>query len=96
MKKDEEIIESLIVGGIIGAALGALITGNKNGGGLGAIAGAVVLASLKANENAQKTNIPLLIEQDNNLYEVRADGSKKLIKTIPRSQKKVPKRFILQ
>jgi outer membrane lipoprotein SlyB len=96
MKKDDEIIESLIAGGLIGAALGALITGNNNGSGLGAIAGAVVIASLKANENAQKTNIPLLIEEDNILYEVKADGSKKIIKSISRNLKKVPKRFILQ
>ena len=96
MNKDREILESLIVGGLIGAALGALIGNDKNNSGIGALAGAAILASLKANEKAQKTNIPLLIEEDNALYELSADGSKKLIKLLPKSNSIIPKKFILQ
>lgn len=96
MKNDNEIIESLIAGGIIGAALGALITNNKNGAGLGAIAGAAILASFKANEQAKKINFPLIIEENNALYQLGKDGSKTLIKRLPRSSGHVAKEFTLK
>ena len=60
MKNDEEIMESLIAGGLIGAALGALLS--KNNGDqtmLGALAVATILATFKANEKAMKMNIPM-------------------------------------
>jgi hypothetical protein len=96
MKNDTEILESLLVGGLVGAALAALISNNKSGIGLGAIAGAVLLASFKANENAKKTNIPLLIEENNALYEQSPDGSKRFIKAIPKYQVEIPANFIIE
>ena len=97
MKRDDEILESLIVGGFIGAALGALLSKNKNEGGtLGALAGAVLLATFKANETAQKTNVPVYIEQDGNVYEINAIGEKKFIKKIKEYHKQIPRKFQLK
>jgi len=47
-KEDDEILESLILGGIIGAGLGTLLSKEK-GTVIGAVAGVAVLASYKAN-----------------------------------------------
>ena len=96
MKNNDELFESLLVGGLIGAALGNLILDNKNGSALGAIAGAAILASYTANENARKTNIPLLIEEDNKLYEIKRDGTKTFIKFIPKNIKYLPKKFTIK
>lgn len=96
MKQDDEILESLVAGGLIGAALGALISNNKSGTGLGALAGAALFATLKANENAKATNIPLVMEEQHILYEVNPDGSRKILKKLPRTNKRIPKRFTLK
>lgn len=97
MNNDEEIVESLIAGGVIGAALGALLSKNKEGGTiLGAIAGAAILATFKANEAAKKTKIPMFIEEDDALYEIKADGSKRFVKNIEKSGRQLPKTFKLR
>lgn len=96
MQKDKEIFESLIAGGLIGATLGALITNNKNGSTLGALAGAVIMASLKASENALKTKIPLLMEEGDALYEIQPGGAKKFIKSIPKNTRQLPRNFTLE
>ncbi len=96
MKNDEQILESLIAGGLIGAALGALVTGSKKNSESGIIARAAILATFEAYEKARKTNIPLLIKKGNALCEMRADGSCKFIKSIPKSPNVVPKKFVLQ
>lgn len=97
-RKDKDIFESLIVGGILGASLGALISKSNRGEStvLGALAGAAILASVKANEDAKRTNIPLILEEDNVLYEVFPDGSKKIIKHLPVSRKRLPAKFTLK
>lgn len=94
MEKDQEIIESLITGGIVGAALGALVSG-KNGAALGALAGAAILASFKANEQAQKTGIPLIVEEGNALYQINPDGTKIFLKNLPQNMALIPEKFTL-
>jgi hypothetical protein len=96
MNENEEILESLISGGLIGAALGALISSDKSGTGLGALAGAALFATYAANEKARKTKIPLVIERNGAIYEIQPDGTMKFIKSIPKNTKKVPKKFRLQ
>lgn len=96
MKNDSEVLESLIAGGIIGATLGALITNNKNGSVLGAIAGAAILATFKASERAKEMNFPLIVEENNVLYQIQEDGTKKLIKQLSRPSKRVVEKFILE
>jgi hypothetical protein len=96
MKSDKEIFEFLIAGGVIGAELGALITNSKNGSALGAIAGAAILASFKANEDARKMNFPLIVVEDNALYQMQKDGTKKFIKQLPRLSTRIKKHYTLQ
>jgi hypothetical protein len=95
MKSDEEILESAILGGLIGAALGSLIN-EKNGAEIGALAGAVILASSKAYERARETDVPVLVEEKGILYEITRDGSKTPLKKINKYLKRVPKRFDLE
>lgn len=96
MKSDAEILNALVADGIIGAALAALITNSKSSRSLGALAGAALFATLRAHENARKTNIPLVIVEQNVLYEINADGTRKMLKKIPRTDQRVPKRFRLR
>lgn len=81
MKNDEEIFQSLIAGGIVGASLGALLSGGSRGQVtiLGAIAGAAILATYKANEKALQTNLPMYAEENGSLYQIQADGKKNFI-----------------
>lgn len=96
MQNDDEIIESLILGGIIGAALGALVS-KKNGAEIGAVAGAALLATYKASERARKTGLPIILEENNALYEISADGKTKIkIKDLPAKQLNIPETFTLQ
>jgi len=80
-KEDDEILESLILGGIIGAGLGTLLSKEK-GTVIGAVAGAAVLASYKANLKAKKTNLPVFVMEDGVIYSVTSKGKRKLIKKI--------------
>lgn len=96
-KRKETTIESLIAGGFIGAALGALLSKNKGSGAvLGAIAKAAITASMEAYEEAKETKLPLMVEEDDVLYEVRSDGTRKKIKNLPSSTIKLPKHFVLK
>lgn len=96
-RHNQENIESLVLAGIIGATFGALISKNKtNGSGLGAIAGIAFWASLSANEKARKTQIPLLLEENDALYEVYPNGKKKLITHFEKQDSILPKKFILR
>ena len=95
MTNDEESIEGLVRGGLIGAALGALISNNKDGAILGALAGAAIAASMKANAEAVKTNLPLIMEKDGNLYEISPDGEERLIRSLHKSTKLPKKNFKL-
>ena len=98
MAKDEEIIESLIEGGLIGAALGALLTNkNKSAGGamLGAILGAALLGTFKANERAKKSNVQLWEEEGDTIYEIDSSG-KRLVKKMSKPAKEIPRQFKLK
>lgn len=98
MTSDKDILESLIAGGVIGATLGALLS-NKNseeGTLLGAIASAAILATYKANEIANKANVPMYVEENGNLYEVQAGSPKKLIKKIEKPSIKLQEHFKLK
>ena len=75
MKEDDEIFKTLIAGGIIGAALSALLFKEKESSTvLGAIAGAVLLATFKANQQAKKTNVLLFTKEDGILFEIQPRG----------------------
>jgi len=96
MKNDDEIIQSLIAGGIIGAALGALASNDKEEGAvLGALAGAAILATFKANEIAMKSNLTMYVEENGELYQIQPGGSKQFIRTIEKPTIQLQKRFKL-
>lgn len=97
MKNDEEIFESLIAGGLIGAALGALLSKNKGDGAtLGALAGAAILATFKANEKAMQTKLPMYVEENGNLYQIQQGGNKKFIRKIEKPAVKLKENFKLK
>ena len=97
MKNDEEILESLIAGGIIGAALGVLLSKNKEEGfTLGAMAGAAILATFKANEKAMETKLPMFVEENSNLFQINADGTKNFVRKIEKPTISLPKKFKLK
>ncbi len=96
MQNDSEILEALILGGILGAALSALVSPKNEVSLTGSIAGAAILASFKAYENAQKTGLPVIIEENNALYRIYPDGKKEFIKQLPRVTTPVPEKFILR
>lgn len=97
MKKDEEIIESLIAGGLIGAALGALLSNKKDEGAtIGALIGAAILGTYKANEKANESHLPMVIEEKGKLYQINADGTKKYLRDIEKPSVKLQERFKLK
>lgn len=96
MKKEDKTIENLIAGGIIGAGLGALLTSDKKSTMLAALAGAAIFSSFNAHEKALKTNLPVLVKEGDAIYEVRSDGSKKLIKKLPARSKNIPNKITLK
>ncbi|MBL7800295.1 MAG: hypothetical protein JNL95_06170 [Chitinophagales bacterium] len=96
MKNDEEIFESLITGGLIGATLGAILTNkSENGTILGAMAGAAILATFKANQKAMQTNLPMFVEENGNLYQIQSGGMKKLIRKIDKPSIRLKEHFKL-
>ena len=97
MKNDEEIVQSLIAGGLVGATLGALLSKNKEEDVLlGAIAGAALLATYKASELAKQSNLPMYVEENDILYMIHPNGEKLFIKKIEKANNKLPKSFKLK
>jgi hypothetical protein len=89
-------IEKLIAGGILGAGIGAILSKDKEEGAvIGALLGAAIAATSKASDAAKKTNIPQLIKEDGNLYEISVNGEKRFIKEIKTTNKHLPEQYIL-
>lgn len=83
MGREDKTLQALVAGGLIGAALGAILSKDKEEGGIiGALLGAAFTATLAANEEARKTNVPVYIEEDNKLYAILPGGEKKFIKDL--------------
>lgn len=97
MRNDEEIIKSLISGGLIGATLGALLSERKgDGAALSALAGAVLLATYKANERAREMQVPFYVEENGFLYQIQADGSKEFVRQLEQPTVELPNKFRLK
>ena len=95
---DEDLLESLLQGGLIGAGLIALLSNQEKAEeniSIGAIVGAAILASYKANLNAKKTNLPVYEKQGNSIFAIYPDGTKKFLKKIEPINIKIPSRFKL-
>lgn len=86
-----------MAGGLIGAALGALLSKDKEEGAIiGALLGAAFSATLKANEEAQKTNVPVYVAEEGKLYAIEPGGAKRFVKYLKKSTTKYPNRFKLK
>jgi hypothetical protein len=97
MNEDEKIFETLVAGGIIGAALGVLVSKNKGEGAtLGALAGAAILATFKANEKAMQANVPMYVEQEGYLCQILPNGTKTIIRKIEKPTVKLQQNFKLK
>jgi len=96
MSISQDTIEKLVTGGILGAAIGALFSKDKEEGAIiGALLGAAIAATAKASEDAKKTNVPQLIEEQGKLYEKNAVGEKRLIKELKKNTYQLPEKFKL-
>lgn len=96
--QDDELIGKMIGGGLIGSALGALLSDKKNkedGILLGAILGAIVSGSFVANQRASQGDVPVLVEEGNEIYEITSKD-KRLVKTLPKNEVEIPLRFRLK
>lgn len=97
MKNDDEIIESLVAGGLIGAAIGALLSKNKGEGAtIGALIGAAIIGTYKANEKASETHVPMVIEENDKLYRINADGSRQFLRDIEKPSIVLKEKFKLK
>jgi gas vesicle protein len=96
MLNSKKTIESLIKGGLIGSFIGAFLLKDKEEGAIiGAIIGAVTAATLKANSDAQNTNLPVYIEENGSIYAISAKGKKEFIKQVPKPAVQYPEHFKL-
>jgi hypothetical protein len=97
MSRETNTIESLVKGGLIGAALGAILSKDKEDGAMiGALLGAVFSATLQANQNARKTNVPVYVEENGKLFVIEPNGTKLFIRDIQKPTLNYPKRFKLK
>jgi hypothetical protein len=97
MKNDDEILQSLIAGGLIGGTLGAILSKNQEDGAtLGAVIGAAILGTFKANQKARETNIPLVMEEGGKLYQINANGNKQFLRDIEKPKIKIQENFKLK
>ena len=96
MNTEQEIIDSLIIGGVVGASLGALISNDKERGvAIGALAGAALLATFNAYETARKGNYPLVYEENGVIYE-ESGGVKSIIREIEKRTVVLKNRYKLK
>lgn len=96
--KDENVgIETLIEGGLIGAAFGALLSKDaEEGAVIGALLGAAFSATLKAGEEAQKTKVPVYVEENGALYYIGPNGERRFIKKLKKPAFELPEHFKLK
>jgi|GEM_PF-1381395 len=95
-KKKQEIIDGAIAGGIIGAALGALLTGKGKSTLISALTGVAIGASIKAQKEAKKLDVPVMYEEEGIIYKVYPDGTKELVKEIDKSTTTIPQSFSIE
>ena len=97
MIEKNDTIESLVAGGLLGAGLGALLSKDKEEGAvIGAILGAAFAATLRANSEAQKTKVPLIMYENGALYRVQPDGEKVFVRALPQVPKPLSTHFVLE
>jgi hypothetical protein len=92
-KSRDQIIESALIGGAVGASLGAILTGESKRTATAMLVGAAIGATIQAKQEAEAYNLSRLVEVDGKIYRIAPNGDKKLIKTITRSKVNIPDTF---
>lgn len=93
---EEELLQSLIKGGVIGGALGALLSDPKNrqeNAVLFAVAGAAILASYQASQRAKATSLPVYKIKEGSLIKEHQDGRIEVLKDNIDFKSKIPNKF---
>ncbi len=97
MLNQDKTLDSLVSGGLIGAALGLLLSKDKEEGmAIGGILGAAISATMKANQEAKKTKIPVYIKENSKIFAVDASGNKRFIKRIEKPTQNFSGQFKLK
>ena len=97
MLNQDKTLDSLVSGGLIGSALGLLLSKDKEEGMIiGGLLGAVITATMKANQEARKTNIPVYIKEKGKIFAIDISGNKKFIKNIEKSTESFSGQFKLK
>lgn len=97
MDVEKNSIESLIKGGLIGAAIGEMLSSDlEEAEETGALLVAAFSSTQIAAEEARKTKQSYLVEENNKLYKVSPTGEKMLIKELKKPTGKIPLQFILE
>lgn len=97
MEHTNKTLESLIKGGIIGASLGSMLLSDQEEGlTFGLMLGAAISATISANNDAQKTNIPIYIGEKGKLFAIEPSGTRRFIKNIKINNHKFPEKFKLE
>ncbi len=96
MENINKTLESLISDGFIGVTLGNVLSmDQEEGSAFGLMLGAAISATISANNEAKKTNIPVYTEENGKLFAIDSSGTKKFIKNINKSDCKFPEKFKL-
>ncbi len=96
MNIDNDQIDKLVAGGLIGAGLLAILSKDKEEGALvGAILGAIVAGTLEANKEAINANLPVFVREGDKLIVRKSDGQKQQLKALRRPEKRFPQTFKL-
>lgn len=89
-------IESLVSLGILGATIGDVLSKDKEDGAIiGALVGVAIAATTKASEDAKKTKVTHLVEEEGELYEVNSSGEKRFIRKLRKATTHLPVQFKL-
>lgn len=95
---DQDILQTLIKGGLLGAGLTALLTnGDADGEDLtiGALLGAVAVAAYQASQRAEKTEVRILVQKEDSLYWKEKNGKLTFFKRLPSGKQSSPSKFTL-
>ncbi|MGV3664689.1 MAG: hypothetical protein ACO1NV_01055 [Leptospira bouyouniensis] len=95
---DQDILQTLIKGGLLGAGLTALLKqGDADGEDLtiGAILGAVAVAAYQASQRAERTDVPILVQKGDSLYWKEKNGNMTFFKKLPSGKHSSPPKFTL-
>jgi hypothetical protein len=96
-QKDEETLNYLIQGGLLGLNLTSLLNRREDEEDMavGVVLEVALVAAFGASEKAKKTMIPLLIQIGDSLYFRYPDGHDEFFKKLPENSYKLESKFKL-